>query len=79
MVNKNTKKPTEPTSEKMVFHAASGHELVNQKTVLILKAKSYQPHKIRMMQLPKVIDFCLHFSKSDIKCNYNSLLLVKLH
>ena len=39
----------ELTSEKVIFHASLGHELVNQEAMLVLQAVTNQFHKIWML------------------------------
>ena len=47
----------------MIFHATLGHELVDQKSVVILQAVPDQLHKVRVTQLPKIINLGLQIQK----------------
>lgn len=48
------------TFEEMFLQAASGHELVDEKPVLILVAVTDQFNEVRISQLPQEDDFGLH-------------------
>lgn len=43
----------------MIVQAATRHEFIHQKPVVILQAITNQLHKIRMSELSKIVDFCL--------------------
>lgn len=49
------------TSEEMVFKASSLHEFIHKKPPIILNAISDKLNKIGVVQLPKKVDFRLHF------------------
>jgi hypothetical protein len=55
------------TPEEMVLQASSWHELVDQKPLLIFKAVAYEPHKIGVRQLAKVIHFSLQNMHDSIE------------
>jgi hypothetical protein len=44
----------------MIVQTALGQKLVYQKPMVVFEAVTNQFHKIRMMQLSQVIDFCLY-------------------
>lgn len=50
----------EHTSEQMILQASSRHEFVHQEPVFVFQAIANQLHKMRMIKLPQVINFCLY-------------------
>lgn len=53
------------TPEEMILHAATRHELVYQQAMLILTTVADQFHKIRVLKLPKIVDFCLYLQRHN--------------
>lgn len=50
----------------MIIQAAPQHKFVHKKAMIILPAVTYQFHKIGMLQLSKIVDFCLYVIKKHI-------------
>ena len=63
----------ELTPEQMIFQAASRHEFIYQKALLIFQAKANQFHKIRMIELPQIIHFSLSNTKENTQFVYPEL------
>lgn len=61
MMNQKQIRGNMRTSEEMVFKASSLHEFIHKKPPIILNAISDKLNKIGVVQLPKKVDFRLHF------------------
>lgn len=51
------------TSEEVVLQAPPGHELVDEQPMLVLQAVPEQLDEVGVVQLTKVVDFSLQFSR----------------
>lgn len=51
------------TSKQMIIQASTRYEFINQKPFVILRAITYQLHKIWVTQPSKVVNFCLQFKR----------------
>lgn len=68
------------TSEQMVFKASSLHEFIHKKPPIVLNAVSNKLNKIGVVELPKKVDFCLHFRKiRNMKTAHSSTISSSKH